>query len=808
MFSRLAVIGFDAQLDGLENVDRVAAAFYKGNAYSDDTKLAQRYSYSELAERSASRVMQANRLTKQQVAQIIVADTEVIAQDNYLSCDRVASFADALTVSAALINKLDIAVLIIAANLPAEPFKRQEQATISYAQDFSGYGQSSGVACVLLSSGGFAAEHNCYSYAYVDGFAVADELSQIEQTIEQSFVQCAVSSKDISSVEVSASADPVLLALEQSALLNSYKNGLTLHSSLSCIKSVAGENGSLSELLGFLNVVFALQQRYRPGVKAWNAPQQAQLAAWLDSPFYLLNDCAPAFPNRDGTARTMSYSCLSADRYAHLILRENGDDLVHDNGFNASSDLSLFIITGDSQAELIAQLKELANAVYNSDFKTLAGEYYRYSLQNNGAKYCTVLLAASAEQLSKEIASALTGIADAFVNNRDWKTPQGSYFCVNPSAAPKISFLYPGIGATYLGLGRDLLHLFPEIYPGIVTQADNIAASLKDELLNPRSVVSLGFNELKQRDLALRSKLADIAECGVGYACVFTRIFSDVLNINADFAAGYSMGEVSMFAALNCWKNPGQMSARLADSKTFNEQLSGELKTLRTLWQLPAVLDGGEKQLWESYNIKGTVTEVENVIGKNERVYITLINTPDSLVIAGYPADCLAVAKRLGVRAIALNVHNAIHSEPAYQQYQQMIELYSMELTERISTRLYSSSCYLPVPFSKKAIAVSIAKCLCEQVDFPRLINTLVTQGALLFIEMGAGRSLSTWTDKILAERNMQANCMTVAINGKGCDQQLMIMRAITKLLSFGVQVNLKRFFYGSIVVQKKKQKN
>lgn len=810
MHSKLAIIGFDAQLDGLDNVDRVAAAFYKGNVHSAAVKLAQCYDYSDLCKLSASRVVKANLLTGQQVAVINVCDAQQSiagAKQAHIRCDTVASLADALTLSAQIINDLDVAVLIIAANLASQPENPQQHAIISFDRSFSGYGQNAGVACVLLASENFAAVHNSYIYGYLKGCSVADDVSQIGQTITQSFVESGLSSDAISSVEVSAPAEQRLKEEEQKALLKSYQNGLTLHSAVCCVKSVAGENGPLSELLGLLNAVFALQQRYRAAIKDWSAPQNTLLADWTDSPFYLLNESAPAFPKNDGAPRYIAYSCLSAGKnadsqYAHIILEENNDKQVHSNGFNASADLSLFILVGDSQVQLTAQLAQLNNDLHSSDFKASAKSCYQHYLQNSAARYCAVLLAESSAQLSKEIALALSGIPDAFANSKDWKTPQGSYFCVNSPAEHKISFLYPGIGATYLGLGRDLLHLFPEIYPGVLALADDIEASLKDELLTPRTVVRLDFQDLKQRDLALRTNLANIAECGVGYACVFTKIFADVLNINADFAAGYSMGEVSMFAALGCWGNPGQMSARLANSKTFSEQLSGELKTLRTLWDLPPSAQGGEKLLWESYNIKGSVQQVENAILENERVYITLINTPQSLVIAGYPADCLAVAKRLAVRAMPLNVHNAIHCEPACQQYQQMVDLYSMDLAQRNPTKLYSSSCYLPVPFTKKAIAVSIAKCLSEQVDFPRLINTLVEQGTSLFIEMGAGCSLSTWTDKILQSSGAQRNCMTVAVNSKGTEQQLMIARAMAKLVSFGVKVNLSSFFNGSLVVQ------
>ena len=813
MPDKLAIIGFDAQLDGLENVDRVAAAFYKGDLHSAAPQLAQHYDYSDLCKLSATRVVNANKLSGRQVVVINVSDTQqsIAGEEQaYIRCDTVASFADALTLSAQIINKLDVAVLIIAANLASQSDNLQHSATISFDRDFSGYGQNSGVGCILLASEHFAAVHNSYIYTYLNAFRVCDDLHHIGRTISQSLADCGLSCEVISSVEVSASADLQLKEQEQAALLARYHSGITLHCAVSCIKSVLGENGPLSELLGFVNAVFALQQRYRAAIKDWSTPQSAQLAAWSDSPFYLLNESAPAFPDNQGIARYMAYSCLSASKnadsqYAHIILQENNDNQVHSNGFNASADLSLFILAGNSQEELLAQLV----ALNSTDFKAAAKTCYQDHLRNSAARYCAVLLAQSSAQLTTEIALALTGIPKSFANSQDWKTPQGSYFCINqPQTEHKISFLYPGIGATYMGLGRDLLHLFPEIYPKVLALADDIEASLKDKLLTPRSVGHLDFNALKQRDLALRTNLANIAECGVGYACIFTKIFTDVFNIDADFAAGYSMGEVSMFAALGCWESPGQMSARLANSATFNEQLSGELKTLRKLWTLPASADGGEKLLWESYNIKGCALQVENAIAENERVYITLINTPESLVIAGYPADCLAVAKRLAVRAIPLNVQNVIHCEPACQQYQQMVDLYSMEIAPRIPTKLYSSACYLAVPFTKKAIAVSIAKCLSEQVDFPRLIQILVKQGTSLFIEMGAGRSLCTWTDKILQSSGAQAHCMTVAVNSKGTDQQLMFARAMAKLVSFGVKTNLSSFFYGSIIQPLKNQKN
>ena len=649
----------------------------------------------------------------------------------------------------------------------------------------------------MLANKAFALRHHCYTYSYLKNYSISEDLSDIENTITNSFLQGEIKSSDITSIEVSGLADSSLCLSEQSAIIKGYAHNPRPNTSVSCIKSVIGDSGALSDVCGFLNTVFALQQRYYACVKQWNTPQENQLSNWQNSPFYLLNECAPAFPNQDGSARISAFSCLTDKQYGHFIVQENNDQAIHENGFNASCDLSLFIIRGNSQQQLVKQLKDLDNKVDKSDFKALSQQYYQASLDNIEQRYCLVLVARSIAKLKNEITLALSGLINAFEQHNDWKTPQGSYLCVDPDIDAKTCFLYPGIGATYLGLGNALLQLFPAVYPCLQALTKNNVADGKYQLLQPRSVTRLTSAELKEHDLALRTKLADIAECGVGYACVFTYLFRELLNIEADFAAGYSMGEVSMFTALNCWQAPEQMSSRLENSPTFSHELAGDLNTVRSLWDIA----DSDHFVWESYNIRASVAQVKGEIQAGERVYITLINTYDSLVIAGYPDDCIALAKRLGVRALPLNVHNAIHCPIANQQFEQMVDLYSMELAERVPTKLYSSSCYLPIPFNKKAIAVSIAKCLCQQVDFPRMINTLKEQGAKVFIEMGAGRSLGTWVDKILNQSEKAGEWSTIAVNAKGANQQLIIARAVAKLLSVGVALDVSSYFYGSIIV-------
>jgi PfaB family protein len=313
--------------------------------------------------------------------------------------------------------------------------------------------------------------------------------------------------------------------------------------------------------------------------------------------------------------------------------------------------------------------------------------------------------------------------------------------------------------------------------------------------------------------------LANIAECGVGFACVFTKVFEEVFDVKADFATGYSMGEVSMYAALGCWQQPGLLSARMAHSDTFNHQICGELKALRAHWAMPDItpdnpygLENG-RPIWETYTVKTTIDQVTVALEGEERVYCTIVNTPDSLLLGGYPADCERVIAKMGWWSMPINMANAIHSEPAQREYDHMVELHTMAVTERIKTKMYSSSCYLPIPQRTKAIAHSVAKCLCDPVDYPRLINTLHDKGARVFIEMGPGRSLCRWVGRILDHDPSNADgdlgpdlCqkayVAVPVNAKGTSDELTYVRALAKLVSHGVKLDLNTLFNGSILVK------
>ena len=625
--NELAVIGIDALFGAELNIDRVERAFYQGKPTAP-SRLSKQQDITGLCAASLERLAKANQLETKQLNVIIISQQasklDTTFKENYSSLEVVTNLSSALILASKIIalkitatkiidDQQTNTVAILGVNLLTEPTDDSSaQATISYDQSFEKYQEIEGLAGVLISSAQQVKEQSGYVYSWIKSFEGCEfankqiTSSDILSIVSRSLEQAKLSADKITLLEVSALADPLASSTELDAILDAYssEDSLKLHTAISCSRSVTGEGYGFSEVAGLVKTIISLQQQYIPGLNDWNSPSQDTLDNWHSSVFYFPTEARPWYPNSNGDVHTAAFSCLSDDSYCHVVLQENQSENisqdVRSNGYMACSNLSLILLPFNDQQELQTKLDvliEVTQKIIKGDtsisVSSIAHDYYETFKTNKNSAYRVSLIAENPEDLIKEITLAKVGVIKTLNEQKEWKTPKGSFFTAIPvsatvsagndaqnSSQKNVAFFYPGIGATYVGLGRDLFHLFPKIYQPVAGLADDIGATLKDTMLNPRSISALDFKQLKQLDSDLRNSLAHIAECGVAFACVFTKIFEEVFNIYADYSAGYSMGEVSMYAALGCWENPGQMSARLAKSETFNNRLSGDLTTL------------------------------------------------------------------------------------------------------------------------------------------------------------------------------------------------------------------------------------
>ena len=662
------------------------------------------------------------------------------------------------------------------------------------------YPETHAAAAIVLMQEGFAKD---MPHAYISGYA-SD--SSVSAACVKGLEQAGVESSEIELIDCVSNVDNTdsvprieLARQELLGLTEVYGQGSkNLDCALGSINTLVGRCGHVTGLASVIKSSLGLFHRYIPMVPDWNAPSQSQV--WDNSPFYVATESTPWFENKAYGIRKAAVNLVSERAATHIVLSENKFAVERKNEYLSRVSWCFFSLFGDNVEELTSALQILRQQLVGElDLKALAYRYFQsFQCQKNNVEYTLVILGESVEVLDKEIELMLAGLQASFDAGTERKTPKGSFFTPTPVGTDaEVAFVYPGIGAPYVDFGRDLFHMFPGAYSSLDQMSRDAGQSVKQDLLYPRSRYRLDAQEKKQVEKELKVNLHKISECGVGMGYLLTKAFRDQFNFQPNAGVGYSMGEISMYVALDAWADPGCLSEPLADHPTFKQNITGELFALKEYWGLSKSDESGT-QLWNTYSLRGDPENVAKAVAEEEKVFLTIINTPDNMLIGGDPDACQRVVKALGTRAMSLQLASAIHSAPAKLEYDRIVDLYSIEVNERSNVRYYSTSVYKPVPHRSKAIANSIAKSFTEQVDFPKLIGEMVNSGVRVFVEMGADRSCSTWIDKILKHNYVDMPHVCVPVNARGTDDHITIVRALAKLVSHQVDIDISSLFDAS----------
>ncbi|MGL6339674.1 MAG: polyketide synthase, partial [Waterburya sp.] len=108
--------------------------------------------------------------------------------------------------------------------------------------------------------------------------------------------------------------------------------------------------------------------------------------------------------------------------------------------------------------------------------------------------------------------------------------------------------------------------------------------------------------------------------------------------------------------------------------------------------------------------------------------------------------------------------------------------------------KFYSAAQYQPINYDSQAIAQNLSQTLCQQLDFPRLVNQVYEDDFRIFIEVGAGSNCSRWIGEILKSQEH----LTVSLNRRGIDDHVSLLKALAKLVSHRVELNLSPL-YGQV---------
>lgn len=548
---------------------------------------------------------------------------------------------------------------------------------------------------------------------------------------------------------------------------------------LSCavgsVKTILGDTGGMAGLLGLIHAAVCLYHRYLPPVPQWQTPRSPEL--WAASPFYVATAARPWLA-AGGQARRAALS----SRHGHVVMAE-----AHHphQPRHQSLPVNLFVLGGADQGELLAQLATFEQRLSQTDNLTGLAREISLSAQFQ-ADYVLALVGATPDKLLREIERARTGIQRAFARHQDWKSPAGSYFSANP-LGPKggVSFVYPGAFNAYLGMGRSLFHRFPQLFD----RADRLTADplsfFWGQQLYPKSQHRLSKRELEARAEEFTARPLAPLETGTGFSVLFTEIIHQIFQVKPRSAFGYSMGESTMMYALDVWPNADYVHKFIHRSSLFRAQLAGSQTVIRDRWP------DADGLRWASYVLLTTPDQVRACLQQIPQVYLTHINTPQEVVIAGCAEQCDRVIAALQCDAFRSPANLVLHCDAMASAYPDLFDLNHVPGLSPSPIQFYSSATYRPLPLEPKVIAQHLATAICQPLDFPQLVNQVYDDGDRIFIELGAGGSCTRWIDQILAGKDHAV----MGINRRGAEDYTTIVKVLAQLVSHKVPLDLSPLY-------------
>ena len=674
--------------------------------------------------------------------------------------------------------------------------------TLGYDQQANGWTVGEGAGAVVLKRYEAAKEDNERIYAVIDAMSFAQsnstdsnglvkaDASAISNVCNQAFQMADIQPTEVNYLEVFGSGVSQQDEAEITGLLQAYpKVGNGLHCALGSVKANIGHTYTASGIASLIKTALCLYYRYIPATPKWSGVKTPQL--WEGSPFYVAMESRPWFVDKGGTRRVAAINSMGIDgSYAHLILSEEPSQEERDNRYLQQMPFHLFPIAVSDRSTIPDLLNDLQKSIEaSSSLSATASETFAIFEQHSEAKYVLSITGRNQKDLLKEIESARKGVNNAFENGTDWQTPIGSYFTAKPlGKTGAVAYVYPAAVNSYIGIGRSVFRLFPKVFEDLKSNNLYNRAADVEKLVYPRSLPKLTTRQLETLEKQLLDDSLAMFESEIAFARYMTAIFRDDFQVKPKSVFGYSLGETSMMVAQGVWSNFEGGSNTLNSSPLFGDKLSGPKNAVREYWGLT---DSPNNNFWNTYVLMASPSQVRECLKHENRVYLTQINTPEEVLIAGDNAACKRVITTLGCNSFPAPFDHVIHCEAMRSQYEEIKKVNTLPSQNLPGIVFYSAADYQPIALESEAIAHNIAKGLCQELDFPQLVNRVYGDGVRIFLEAGAGSVCSRWIDKILDNQEH----ITVSLNRRGMDDHASMVKALAKLLSHQVNVDLSPLY-------------
>jgi polyketide-type polyunsaturated fatty acid synthase PfaA len=504
------------------------------------------------------------------------------------------------------------------------------------------------------------------------------------------------------------------------------------------VKSQIGHTKAAAGAAGLIKAALALHHRVLPPTINVTRPTPE-----LDGlPFYVNTEARPWIPP-NGTPRRAGVSAFGfGGTNFHVVLEEHRDE--HRPLRRLHRVAQPVLLHAETPAALQALVRRTRDALGTDRAPGALGtdralaELNPASVPPAHARLGFVAL--DVAEARDTLALALTTLeaqpaADA------WEHPKGIFYrSAGVDPAGGVVALFPGQGAQYPNMGRELVINVPELQD-LYRRMDALFVA---EGLPPLSSVVFpppAFDEATAQAQAAALRATDYAQAAIGVfsAGLFTLLRQ--AGFTPDFTAGHSFGELTALWA----------GGVLSDADF--------LQLVKARGRAMAPPDDPDFDAGGMLAVKGPLDEIEAEVANATAfsdVTIANQNSPSQVVLAG-PTDEIRRAHEVlgdrGYKGTLLPVSAAFHTPLVGHASEPFAEAVAQVAFHPARIPVYANTTGAPYPDDPKAARELLARHILNPVYFKRQIDNLYAAGGRYFVEFGPRRITTNLVQDTLADR-------------------------------------------------------